>query len=189
MGKAAINLPGLSNYLVLAAAYLVVYVESSFGALRSWVGAQIDLLPSLVVFASLTHGPGTLGLLAFGGGMLHDSLSANPLGTSILPLFLIGFVLQQYRGLLLRDQPFAQWMLGFGASAAAPALTVLLLLNLERQPLLSWFSLWQWLVMSLVGGMATPLWFGFFDWVNRALNYRPFSQTTFRPDREIKRGR
>ena len=179
----------LSNILVLATAYLVVYLQVSFNVLRAGAGGQMDLLPSLVVYVSLTHGPATLALLAVGGGLLFDAMSANPLGVSILPLFITGFILQQYRGLLLRDQPFAQWMLGFGASAAAPALTVLLLLNMDRQPLLSWFSLWQWIILGLLGAAATPLWFGFFDWINRSLNYRALETPTFRPDREIKRGR
>jgi rod shape-determining protein MreD len=180
---------GLSNILVLATAYLVVYLEVSFNGLRAWAGGQLDLLPSLVVYVGLTHGPATLALLTVGGGLLFDSMSANPLGVSILPLFVVGFILLQYRGLLLRDQPFAQWVLGFGASAAAPALTVLLLVNMDRQPLLSWFSFWQWMIMGLLGAAATPLWFGFFDCVNRTLNYRPLDSAVFRPDREIKRGR
>jgi len=180
---------GLSNIMVLAAAYLVVFFQVSFGGLRAWTGAQLDLLPSLVVYVSLTHGSATLALLTVGGGLLFDSMSANPLGVSILPLFLIGFILQRYRGLLLRDEPFAQWTLGFGASAAAPAMTVLILLNMDRQPLISWFSLWQWLVTSLLGAAVTPLWFGLFDWVNRALNYRLLADSAFRSDREIKRGR
>ena len=70
-----------------------------------------------------------------------------------------------------------------------PVLTLLLLLNADIQPLVGWFSLWQWLVVSLVGAVVTPLWFGIFDRLTRALSYRPFGETSFRPDRQIKRGR
>ena len=52
--------------------------------------------------------------------MLFDSLSANPLGVSVLPLFLVGFLIYRQRELILRDQPFAQFVLGLGASAAVP---------------------------------------------------------------------
>jgi rod shape-determining protein MreD len=128
-------------------------------------------------------------LLAISAGLLADSLSANPLGISILPLFLVGIVLRHYHGLILRDEPFAQWIIGLGASAAVPLMSVLLLLNVESQPLLSWFSLWQWVVVSLLGAVVTPLWFQFFDRVNRALNYRSWGGSSFRQDREIKRGR
>jgi len=35
----------------------------------------------------------------------------------------------------------------------------------------------------------TPVWFAFFDWIGQALNYRPLGESSFRPDRQIKRGR
>ena len=174
---------------ILFVAFLVVFIQASFNGFRALTGAQVDLLPSLMVYTSLSSGLLTLTLLAIVGGVLFDSMSANPLGVTILPLFLIGFVIKRYRGLILRDQLYAQLVLGFGASAAAPLLTVLILLNLDPKPLLSWFSLWQWLVMTVVGGAVTPLWFSVFDRINNALNYRRLDETTFRSDREIKRGR
>jgi hypothetical protein len=41
----------------------------------------------------------------------------------------------------------------------------------------------------MVGGSVTPLWFRFFDWIGDTLSYRPLGANSFRPDREIKRGR
>lgn len=123
------------------------------------------------------------------GGLWLDSLSANPLGISVLPLFLVGLLIQRSRDLILRQEPFAQFVLGASASAAVPLLTLLLLVNTNVQPLIGWFSLWQWLVLSAVGGVATPVWFGFFDRLGQALNYRPVGETSFRADREIKRGK
>ena len=64
------------------------------------------------------------------GGMWFDSLSANPLGISILPLFVAGYPIYLRRELILRDAPFAQLALRAAASAAVPAITLLLLLNL-----------------------------------------------------------
>jgi len=64
-----------------------------------------------------------------------------------------------------------------------------LLSNAEKQPLIGWFSLWQLLVMSILGGILTPWWFRFFDWATGLLSYRTEGSTSFRPDREIKRGR
>jgi rod shape-determining protein MreD len=174
---------------VLFIGFLLVFLQASFNGFRALIGVQVDLLPSLMVYTSLSSGLPTLTLLAVVTGLLFDSISANPLGVTILPLFLIGFVIQRYRGLILRDQLYAQVVLGLGASAGAPLLTVLLLLNMETKPLLSWFSLWQWLVMTVLGGVVTPLWFSVFDRINHALNYRRLDETSFRPDREIKRGR
>jgi hypothetical protein len=43
--------------------------------------------------------------------------------------------------------------------------------------------------MAMVGGAITPLWFAVFDRIHAALVYRPVGDTSFRTDREIKRGR
>ena len=174
---------------ILIVVYLAVFVQSTFNEVRYTLGVQIDLLPSLVVYAGLSGGIVTLTLVSVCGGLWFDSLSANPLGISVLPLFLIGLLFQRNRDLILREQPFAQFILGASASAAAPLCTVLLLINSNSEPLIGWFSLWQWLVMSAVGGAMTPVWFAFFEWIGQALNYRPLGESSFRADRQIKRGR
>jgi hypothetical protein len=174
---------------ILVVAYLAVFAQVVVNDFRLAFGAQIDLLPSLVVYASLTGGVVTLTLVAVCGALWIDSLSANPLGVSMLPLFLVGLIIQRSRELILRSQPFAQFVLGATASAAVPLMTLLLLLNLGARPLVSWFSLWQWVFMSAVGGAITPVWFLFFDRIGEALNYRALGETSFRSDREIKRGR
>jgi rod shape-determining protein MreD len=179
----------LNSILVLLAAFLAVFWAGAFNGIRHLLGAQVDLLPALVVYASLRTGLTTTMLVAVLGGLFFDTLSANPLGISVLPLFLVGLLIHTRRGLILRDQLFAQFVLGLGASAAVPVLTLLLLLTKGRTPLLGWGSLWQWAVMSLGGAIATPVFFQLFDLLDRALNYRRVTETTFRPDREIRRGR
>jgi rod shape-determining protein MreD len=129
----------------------------------------------------------TVSLLAVFGGLWFDALSANPLGTSILPLFAVGFVIWRQRELILRESPFAQLVLGAIASAVVPGLSVLVLLTISQQPLLGWGSIWQWLVMTAGGAVATPVIFVLFDWCNHALGYQPRTETSFRPDREIRR--
>ena len=175
--------------LILAAAFLAVFGEAGFPILRHGLGAQVDLLPVLMVYAALNADLATVSLLAVLGGLWFDALSANPFGASILPLFAVGFVIYLRRDLILRELPFAQVILGAAASAAAPALCVLLLLTGGREPLLGWGSLWQWLVMTAGGAAATPLVFALFHWCDRTLGYQPRTETSFRPDREIRRGR
>jgi hypothetical protein len=179
----------LHTILVLGVAFLLVFVQGTMNSFRSLLGAQVDFLPGLMVYASLTCGPVTLALLAFLGGLWADSLSANPLGISILPLFCVGLVLQYYRGLILREQLYAQWVLGCAASAFVPVSSLLLLLNADKQPIIGWLSIWQWLVMIVIGGGITPLWFRCFDWLMHSLSYREMDSNSFRPDRQIKRGR
>ena len=179
----------LQTFLLLFVAFLVVFLQSTVHGLRLVTGAQVDLLPSLMVYAGLNYGLGAITALALLGGLLQDSLSANALGVSILPLFAIGSFIHYNRGMILKDAPFARFILGLSASAAAPVATLLLLSNTENQPLVGWFSIWQLIVMSVAGGLMTPCWFGFFDWANGLLSYRTEGTSSFRPDREIKRGR
>jgi rod shape-determining protein MreD len=179
----------LNTTALLIVAFVAVFLEAALDGPRNWLGAQVDALPALVVYASLTARPATLGLLAVCGGLWFDSLSANPLGVTILPLFVTGFVMHRNRDLILRDQPYAQFVIGTTASAAVPALSLLLLVTIGDPPLIGWGSLWQWIVMSLGGGVLTPLLFQLLDRLQRAFSYPVAVHSSFRPDREIKRGR
>ncbi|MEY4088852.1 MAG: hypothetical protein RJB55_1123 [Verrucomicrobiota bacterium] len=178
----------INTILILLAAFVAVFLQAACGT-RGSLGAQIDLLPALVVYASLTGGLTTVALLAVGGGLAFDALSANPLGISMLPLFGIGFLIHRQREFILRDQLFAQFILGLAASAAAPLLTLLLLFTGGHAPFVGWGTLWQWLVMSLGGGLVTPVMFRLFAFIRGAFFYRPLTETSFRPDRQIRRGR
>ena len=178
----------LNTTLILAAAFLAAFGEAAFPIPHHWLGAQVDLLPALMVYAALSADIATVSLLAVFGGLWFDALSANPIGISIMPLFAVGFVIYLKRELILRELPFAQLVLGAIASAVTPALSILLLLTGGQKPLLGWGSLWQWLVMAAGGAIATPIIFQFFIWCRQALGYQPRVETSFRPDREIRRG-
>ena len=72
----------------------------------------------------------------------------------------------------------------------SPALISIFILELlGLQPLVTGAFLWQWLLMTAGGGLFTPLWFILFSKVDRAFFYQPAVETSFRPDREIERGR
>ena len=179
----------LDTILVLFAAFLVVFWEAAFQGVRHLIGAQIDLLPPLMVYASLCAGLNTAMLLALCGGLWFDSLSANPLGISVLPLLAIGVAIYASRELILRSQTFAQLVIGLAASIAVPLITLLLLLSTGHQPLLGWGTLWQVLVMGFGGALATPVFFELFGWLHRKLGRVEVSEVSFRPDREIRRGK
>jgi rod shape-determining protein MreD len=179
----------LSPIFILLAAFLAVFAQGAFQPVRRLLGAQVDLLPALMVYTSLHAGLSTVVMLACVGGFLLDSLSVNPLGISVLPLFLIGFAISLKRDLILREQPAAQFALGLGASALAPLGTLLLLFTGGYTPLVGWGTLWQWVVMSVAGALATPVWFAIFGLLNRLFAHAGSFPSSFRPDREIRRGR
>src|SRR4051794_19006145 len=149
----------LNTIFILVVAFVAVFLEASFDGLRRLLSVQVDLLPGLMVYASLSAGITTISLMAVLGGLWFDSLSANPLGVSILPLFLIGFTVRQLRHLILRDQTYAQLVLGFSASGFAPVLTIILLFSCGTEPLIGWGFAWQWFVMTVLGGLLVPLYF------------------------------
>lgn len=179
----------LNSILVFVAAFLVVFCEAIFPGPRHLLGAQIDLLPALMIYAALNTNITVVSALAIFGGLCFDSLSANPLGLSIVPLLAVGFPVYLQRELILRELPFAQFILGGIASAIAPLIAVLLLLSAGKQPLVGWGSLWQWIVMTAGGALATPIFFALFGWCDNAFGYKPRTESSFRPDREILRGR
>lgn len=179
----------LTTLFIMAAAFLAVFWEAAFQGVRHILGVQIDLLPSLVVYAALCTNLQTVCLLACLGGLWFDSLSANPLGISILPLFAVGFAIHLWRDLILRDQPFAQTILGLAAGAATPLLALLLLLTIGRAPQLGWGTLWQLIVLSAGGALTTPFFFLLFEWLQKTFIHSPIAESSFRPDREIRRGR
>ena len=179
----------LPSILILLIALLAVFAEAALPGLRPWFGAQVDLLPALMIYTALSSNLATVTVLAVAGSLAFDSLSANALGASLLPLFIVGLVIHSRRDLILRDQVFAQFVLGGMASALVPAGTLLLMLSAGQKPLLGWASLWQFTVASVGGAVATPLLFRLFDWLNRFLGYQLATESSFRSDREIRRGR
>jgi hypothetical protein len=91
--------------------------------------------------------------------------------------------------LILREQTIAQFTLGLAGSLFAPICVLLFLLSTGHEPLFGWGTLWQLIVMGLGGALVTPLIFELFGWLERTFGYHGHSEPSYRPDREIRRGR
>src|SRR5436309_13601270 len=98
----------LNTILIVAVALLAIFLEATFNGIRRLLGAQIDLLPGLIVYAGLTASIGTIATVAVLSGLCFDAVSANLLGVTVLPLFLVGSIIHLKRQLIVRDQPFAE---------------------------------------------------------------------------------
>jgi hypothetical protein len=68
-------------------------------------------------------------------------------------------------------------------------MTLLLLLTTGHKPFLGWGTLWELAIASVGGALVTPLWFLLFNWMLGSFAQRGAGETSFRPDREIRRGR
>ena len=73
-----------------------------------------------MVYAALCTGLTTVTLLARVRRAVVDSLSANPLGITVLPLFVPGFVLHLQRDLVLRDQLLPGWSWAWAPAPPSP---------------------------------------------------------------------
>lgn len=179
----------VNTILLLAVAFLAVFLQALFAGLRHLLGTPVNLLPALIVFAALYGGLRAVALLAVCGGLWFDSLSANPLGISVLPLFVVGFLIHRQRELILRDLGFAQFVLGLAAGFCVPLLTLVLLLTMGQTPLAGWGTAGQLVVLSVLGGVSTPLVFRGFSRIRRAFVHPQTAPPSFRTDRQIHRGR
>lgn len=179
----------ITTTALLAAAFVAVFLQSHASGLRRFLGTQVDLLTPLMVYAGVAGTPITVASLAILGGLSLDSLSANPLGASLLPLFATGLIIQRSRELILGDQVQAQWVVGVAACALNQLLCLFFLAGLDRSPHLGWGQLWDALVVTAAGAVITPAVFWFFIRFNRAFHHPIVGEESFRLDRQIKRGR
>jgi rod shape-determining protein MreD len=170
-------------------AWLAVFAQTQFPILTSWLGIPVNLLPALMVYSSLTHALPVVAAVAVVTGLSLDSLSSAPPGVSIVPLFAVGFTLHLRRHLILRDQTYAQFWLGLAAGLAAPVLTLFMLQLTGPEPITGPFLVWQFALTAALNGVACPALFSLFDALTRTFDYQPMTESSFRPDREIKRGR
>ena len=172
--------------------FLAVFLQVSVEWPRRLLHAQVNLLPALIVYVALTADVWILFLAALVGGLWFDSMSLNPLGASILPLYLVGLFIQARREVILRELTYAQLVVGLAASAVVPVLTLLILLTVRAEPILGLATLWQWAVMAAGGALATPVFFAIFDRLEDSFTFPTMAtaaETLVREDREIKRGR
>jgi rod shape-determining protein MreD len=169
--------------------YALSFAEGRVTTLRDLTGAQVDLLPGMMVYAAMAFRMEiVLGCAAL-FGLFYDSLSANMLGTSFVALAAVGLGASRFRELLLSEQFMTHWILGVIASAVAPVIALIVLNLCGLQPLIGFGSLWQWTVMMAGGGLVTPLWFKFFNRLDDASRFKEVPEFAFRQDRQIARGK
>ncbi len=187
MGHHSVTAFRFTAVILLAVAF--VFLEAALTWPRRLLGAQVDLLPALMVFTALRLGLGSILALAFIGGLSMDALSLNPLGVSPLPLCVVGILIHLKRDQILHQKTSTQAALGMAASLVVPLGTLLMILTAGESPLVGAGFIWDLVVLTAGGGIAAPLIFKLMNVLENALIYQTLSQPSFRPDREIRRGR
>ncbi len=175
--------------LLVAVLWLAVFAPTQFPVLHGWLGVPLNVVPALLVYTALTHGAVLTTSISVLAALWVDTLSASRFGVSLLPMFAFAFFVQFRSHLILREQRFAQFWLGWAGGILIPFATVGLLQLGQRQPAFTHGTLWQLFVLGLVNAVVCPLVFQLFDHLHRAFNYQPLEPGSFRLDRQIVRGR
>lgn len=169
--------------------WLTVFGQTQFPSLTGSLGIPLDLRPALIVYAALSHGLPTLLGISLVAGLGTDALSANPIGVSLVPCFVLGLILNLRQHLLLREQGYAQMWLGLAGGMTLPLMTWALLLVHDRSAPMGFGIFFRILSIGILNAAACPALFLVFDGLRDIFDYKPISEMGFRNDREIKRGR
>lgn len=154
--------------LLLGCCVALVWFQSWCNWPRRWLGVQIDLVPTLVMYCALYCSWRELFLVSIVGGVFFDSLSCNPMGCTSASLLLIGYWLYCYRKIFLYNRIPVQILLGCGVSVLVPFLTMIQLTGVIVAPVLEWKSVfWVLFILGATGGVVAP---PAILWLNRILN-------------------
>ena len=185
--RAMMSRPTFTCLILMA--MVVTYVQSHWSMMEGMWRAQIDLLPVFAAFAALHGGLSPIIGLALIAGSWLDVLSANPLGTSLVSLFLTALVLHRLHEVLLKSQLAAQFFVCLAAGALGPITSCLFLWVMSMQPLAGWGTLWQIVVNAMICGLAGPFIFLILNQMDRLVSYEPVAQPWNRSVVEVKRSK
>ena len=160
---------------ILLTALGAIFFECACGIPRNLTGAQIDPLPALMIVVALRSPVLAITALAIMGSLWQSSISADPLGISMLPLFLLGMTVHLNKRRISSHHPGQRFALGAIAGAIVPALTLGLLLLTSQQPLVGWYSLWQWAVGILGSGLLALIFSPWIEWLDRTVEEQPLT--------------
>jgi hypothetical protein len=160
---------------LLVIALFALYLTATLEWPQRITGTRIDPLPALMVCAALRAPLRALTLLAVFGSLWQTSLSADPPGISMIPLFAVGVAVSLNRRAIHTRLWSARFAVGAAAGVLVPLATVGTLMALGREPLLGWFSLWQLAVMSLASGLLALLFFPLLQWLDKTVENQPLA--------------
>ncbi|MDP6893571.1 MAG: rod shape-determining protein MreD [Verrucomicrobiota bacterium] len=143
--------------LLLLGAYFLTFMQSHWHGPRLWLGFQPDLTPALLVFVGMTMGARYISTVALATGLWLDSLSANPFGISVFPLFLVGWIVFYIREKIMTKEFMAQLYLGVIASLTVFLFQLILLGMLSVNPMIGWEIVFWSILNAFLCGVSVPL--------------------------------
>ena len=162
-------------FAILLTALVTIFFEATCQIPRDLTGAQIDPLPALMIVTGLRAPALAITALAIVGSLWQSSLSSDPLGIGILPLFALGMLMHLNVKSISHHHASSRFALGAIAGAFVPILTLCLLLLSGHQPMVGLYSLWQWTVSIIGSGLLALGFFPWLDWLDQTMEEQPFS--------------
>jgi len=163
------------TFTILLTALIAIFLQAACELPRNLFGAQIDPLPALMLATALRAPVSSITALAILGPLWQSSLSSDPLGINILPLFALGLLVHFGHNRLAHHASGPRFALGAIAGAGLPVLTLTLLLFAGHQPMFGWYSLWQWVVGVLGSGLLALLFIPLLEWLDFTVEEQPLA--------------
>ena len=176
--------------VLLLGVYFLIFLQSHWQVPRFWLGFQPDLTPALMVFVGLTMGAGYVSTIALMSGLWLDSLSANPFGMSIFPLFLVGWIVFCFRKKIMAVEFMAQIYLGILGGLLVFLLQLTLLKLLSFNPLIGWGMFFFTMLNAFFCGLAVPFFYLLHKWFKSLFSHSSYEPNNWRNNnRQIVRGK
>ncbi|MGC8742470.1 MAG: rod shape-determining protein MreD [Verrucomicrobiia bacterium] len=170
--------------------YLAIALEATlFATIRGFTGINLDPLPAIIACSGLLSPIETIILVSLILGFMFDSISANPLGITAISLAIPGLLIHLGQGILVKKEWQTQFLSGVFAGALQPFISLFLLITMRYKPIFSVDSVFLISISAVICGFITPGVFKFLNWMDTTFNYSRVKTSSFRQDREIKRGR
>ena len=163
------------TFTILLTALAAIFFESACQIPRNLTGAQIDPLPALMLVVAVRAPVMAISALAIMGSLWQSSLSSDPLGIGMLPLFMLGMLAHLNIKSIAYHHIGSRFALGAIAGALVPILTLCLLLLSGQQPMIGLYSLWQWVAGIIGNGLFALGFFPWLEWLDRTMEEQPFA--------------
>jgi len=160
---------------ILLTALITTYAASAWSLPKLILGTQLDPLPALVLVVALRTPITAIAALAIFASLTQSALSSNPLGISLLPLYTLGFIVHINSHNLSYHHIGTRFALGAAAGAAIPLMSLVLLILINKEPLIGWFSLWQWSVGIITSGLMALVFFPLVEWLDNSVEEQPLA--------------
>jgi len=160
---------------ILLVALITTYAASVWNLPKQTLGTQLDPLPALMLVVALRAPIATIALLAIFASLTQSALSSNPLGLSLLPLYALGFTVHINSHNLSHYRTGSRFALGAAAGAIIPLMSLALLFLINKEPLIGWFSLWQWAAGILSSGLMALIFSPLIGWLDKSVEEQPLA--------------